>query len=182
MCAATRLLDRHRAQRVSSERMALGSRCLSRHGCMVCHRVHRTGALWSVDMLVLPHSRSAVRQQVWSRKTTAATEACGCKLLLLLRVSTVISQVISAALVAAGSMCVAFAWFWLACNRAQLIYHRCRPCAPDAFLMLQKVHLQCVVCIICKLTLTPNTCEGDMLESRCWEGRPTVLVSTAGCV
>jgi len=71
-------------QRIASERMALSSRCLSRHGCMLCHQVQHTDALLNLDMLVLSHTRSAAQQQVWSRKTTAAAEACKILLLLLL--------------------------------------------------------------------------------------------------
>ena len=33
--------------------MALSSRCLSRHGCILCHRVQHTDALLNLDILVL---------------------------------------------------------------------------------------------------------------------------------
>ncbi len=72
------MLDRQKVQRIAFERMALSSRCLPRHGCVLCHQVHHTDALLILDilkMLVLSKTRSAAQPQVWSRKTTAAAEA-----------------------------------------------------------------------------------------------------------
>ena len=72
------MLDRQKVQRIAFEQMAL-SRCLSRHGCILCQQVHHTDALLSLDMLymlVLSNPRSAAQLQVWSRKTTTAAEAC----------------------------------------------------------------------------------------------------------
>ena len=73
------MLDRQKVQRIAFERMALSSRYLSRHSCVLCHQVHHTDALLILDilkMLVLSKTRSAAQSQVWSRKTTAAAEAC----------------------------------------------------------------------------------------------------------
>ena len=42
---------------------------------MLCHQVHHTDALLSLDMSVLSHTRSTA-QEAWPRKTTAAAEAC----------------------------------------------------------------------------------------------------------
>ena len=77
------MLDRHKVQRIASERVALNSRCLSRHGCMLYHHMHHAAASLYLDMLMLSHTRSAAQQQVWSCKTTAAAEACKTLLLLL---------------------------------------------------------------------------------------------------
>ena len=76
------MLDRQKVQRIAFERMALSSRCLSRHGCILCQQVRHADALLILDMSVLSHTRSAAQPQVWSRKTTAAAEAC--KIFLLL--------------------------------------------------------------------------------------------------
>ena len=70
------MLDRHKGQRIASERMALSRRCLSRPGCMLYHHMHHAAASLFLDTLVLSHTRSAAQQQVWSCKTTAAAEAC----------------------------------------------------------------------------------------------------------
>ena len=81
------MLVRHKVQRISSKQMALSSRCLSRHGCMLYHYMHHAAASLFLVMLVLAHSRSAAQQQVWSCKTTAATEEC--KILLLINIFNV---------------------------------------------------------------------------------------------
>ena len=45
------MLDRQKVQRIAFERMALSSRYLPRHGCVLCHQVHHTDALLILDML-----------------------------------------------------------------------------------------------------------------------------------
>ena len=69
------VLNRHKVQRVASERIALNSRYLSRHGSMLWHQLHMHMRYW-FNMWVLSHTRSAAQQEVWSRKTRAAAEAC----------------------------------------------------------------------------------------------------------
>ena len=70
------MLDRQKVQRIAFEQMAL-SRCLSRHGCILCQQVHHTDALLTLDMLyMLVLSNPTAQPQVWSRKITTAAEAC----------------------------------------------------------------------------------------------------------
>ena len=43
------MLDRHKVQRIAAERMAPSTRCLSRHGCMLCHKVQHIDAILNLD-------------------------------------------------------------------------------------------------------------------------------------
>ena len=66
------MLERQKVQRIAFERMALGSQCLSRQGCIVRHQVHHTDAVVMLDILMLSHTSSAAQPQVWSRKTNSS--------------------------------------------------------------------------------------------------------------
>ena len=59
------MLDRHKVQRIASERMALSRRCLSCHDCILCHRLHHSDALLMLDTPGLPFNskNGPVRQQ-----------------------------------------------------------------------------------------------------------------------
>ena len=39
-------LEWHKVQRIASRRTALSSRCLSRHGCILCHQLHHKMLNW----------------------------------------------------------------------------------------------------------------------------------------